>query len=906
MKKQTAKEVGGWWHFTGEAEIFEASNPDRLSRLYFPLCNEAGLLSAITPMLHGDIKTGQNHFLTLPLAAEDLHNTRSARNFWISVEGKAPWSATGSSASASLNRANPKNAETSRLEAGALWHRLTRENRSLGLRAITTNFVPADRERVEIMRVEITNTGRKPVSITPTAAIPIFGRSADNLRDHRHVTSLLHRIDTDEFGVLVTPTMSFNERGHHPNSTVYAVLGCEGEGQAPIGLFPTVDSFIGEGENFDAPRAVFEDRDPPKLAAAALQGREAVGALRFRTRKLNPGKSVSYLLILGIGDSRKEVMSWLKAYGSDEKVREALDDTKRFWKDQLDRIQVATDDPHFGRWTRWVILQPILRKIFGNSFLPDFDYGRGGRGWRDLWQDCLGLLLLDQTVPPSSTLPPATDVRSLLLNNFAGVRMNGTNATIIGKKPGEFIADRNNISRTWMDHGVWPWVTTSFYLQQTGDLGFLLEDAGYFGDQDLPHGDKTKGTVLEHILIQHLTAYFNTGGHGNIRLEDADWNDGLDMAPEQGESVAFTAMYAGNLLEISESLRVLQQREGIQKVEIAAEIMTLLEATEPSIGISPSAKQDRLKAYRSRCAKGISGTRVAVSLDSLIVDLAQKGEVLAKQVREKEYIKTAGGYAWFNGYYDNRGGRVEGETSHGVRMTLTGQVFPILSGVATNEQVQQCFAAAKKYLQDRKWGGYRLNTDFGDVQMQLGRAFSFAYGEKENGAFFSHMVVMFANALYRRGFVDEGHDVLNSLYRMSMNSDIAKIYPGIPEYFNSEGRGLYHYLTGSASWYLFTLVAQVMGVRGIWGDLLLAPKLVPEQFGSLGQVKISTQFAGKQLQIVYLNRSKTPYGQYRIDSVLLQGRTFPLPTQRQNEITIPRATLSQIVSPTVEITVSLS
>lgn len=40
--------------------------------------------------------------------------------------------------------------------------------------------------------------------------------------------------------------------------------------------------------------------------------------------------------------------------------------------------------------------------------------------------------------------------------------------------------------------------------------------------------------------------------------------------------------------------------------------------------------------------------------------------------------------------------------------------------------------------------------------------FGFAYGEKENGAVFSHMAVMFANALYKRGFVKEGHRALNA------------------------------------------------------------------------------------------------------------------------------------------------
>ena len=41
------------------------------------------MMSVVTPTLHGDAKTGQNSFLTLPVSVEDLHNTRSARNFWV-------------------------------------------------------------------------------------------------------------------------------------------------------------------------------------------------------------------------------------------------------------------------------------------------------------------------------------------------------------------------------------------------------------------------------------------------------------------------------------------------------------------------------------------------------------------------------------------------------------------------------------------------------------------------------------------------------------------------------------------------------------------------------------------------------------------------------------------------------
>jgi len=97
-----------------------------------------------------------------------------------------------------------------------------------------------------------------------------------------------------------------------------------------------------------------------------------------------------------------------------------------------------------------------------------------------------------------------------------------------------------------------------------------------------------------------------------------------------------------------------------------------------------------------------------------------------------------------------------------------------------------------------------------------------------------------------------------------------------------------------------------MGIRGIWGDLLLAPKLMPDQFGAKGQLVVTTNFAGKCLKVTYVNRSKKPYGQYKIDSVLFQGRSFPIPDDRPIEVTIPRSTLTQVVSPTVEITVNLA
>ena len=97
------------------------------------------------------------------------------------------------------------------------------------------------------------------------------------------------------------------------------------------------------------------------------------------------------------------------------------------------------------------------------------------------------------------------------------------------------------------------------------------------------------------------------------------------------------------------------------------------------------------------------------------------------------------------------------------------------------------------------------------------------------------MTVMYANALYQRGFVKEGYRALYTLLEQAMNTPVSLMYPGIPEYFDADGKGKYPYLTGAASWYMMTMVTQIFGFRGEWGDLVLEPKFC---CGSLTKVAI--------------------------------------------------------------------
>ena len=158
----------------------------------FLLAGDGGLKSCITPTLGGDSKRDQNHFLMEPVSIENLHNNKNTRNFWCRIKNRGYWSACGSSAEAEFLRFTGEQ-EKSVLEAGFMWQKLTRTSAVHGLKAEITSFVTVD-GAMEVMMTELTNITEEPLEMTPIAVMPVYGRSADNIRDHRHVTSLLHRI----------------------------------------------------------------------------------------------------------------------------------------------------------------------------------------------------------------------------------------------------------------------------------------------------------------------------------------------------------------------------------------------------------------------------------------------------------------------------------------------------------------------------------------------------------------------------------------------------------------------------------------------------------------------------------------------------------------------------------------
>ena len=541
------------WKIKNKEEgSFYVENPHHYSEIYFPLTNTQGkIFSWISPFLSGDIKTSFDNYLTYPATIFDIKNPFSVRSLWLyfnpdKVLNLSPLWPTS---------------DKIILEAGPLWSKIIRENKEEKILIEIINFVP-ENTPLEIIWIKITNKDSKPKSFIPISSIPLFCRSANNIFDHRQVTSLLNRAFISRKGIIVKPTLIFDEKGHQENKTSYFVFGFTDQSNSLWGVFSNLEEFTGRGNLF-YPESVFSNKKPQIKKTET--GKENFAGLKFKRQSLNPQETLNLFLTMGITEANPYKI--VKNLNTPQKIIKAFQESKDAWAKLFKRINIDTKDNKFDFWINWVGLQPILRKLFGCSFLAHFDYGKGGRGFRDLWQDLLNL-----------TITSPQDIKKELINNFRSLRIDGSNATIITKE-GTFISDRNKISRVWSDHGVWPYLTLKAYLDRTGDYKTLFRKVEFFRDHQLKRAQEVdinflkkerpdyflrdkfgriyKSTILDHLLIQNLVPFFNAGKKGNIRLENADWNDALDMAEKWGETVAFSCMYAKNIKDLADLLEYL-------------------------------------------------------------------------------------------------------------------------------------------------------------------------------------------------------------------------------------------------------------------------------------------------------------------------------------------------------------
>lgn len=880
------------WHFIdAKTGTFLAPQASDISRLYFPLMNEYGMKCSITPELKGDIAASFSQYLTPATVTEELHRNVSSRNFWLVPENHNPWSVSGNSVFQKTQRWT-ENRDQSEVEAQPGVFKLRRKHADLPLQTEVTVFVPNANHFVELMKVTVKNTGDKALNLAAFYALPVFGRHADNFRDHRQVTTMFQRVFSTPNSVRVKPNIIHDEHGHQPNKMNYVVMACEADGSSPDSVWPVMKDFIGEGGSLDNPEAVFHKKQAPFYAEGEADGREAVAAFRFADLVLEAGEQKEFIILHGLTENIDDLALWEKIYCKNHLFDQALKTTLDYWNNLTGQVSYHTADTVFDGWMRWVAFQLKCRQVFGNSFLPDFGYGRGGRGWRDLWQDLLSILLID-----------APSAKTEILNNFKGIRIDGSNATIIGSEPGAFIADRNSVPRTWSDHGAWPVFVVNFYIQQTGDLAILGHKTTYWKDvfshrskqrdeEYLPkqgnkqldnEGNIVESTIFEHLLVQQLSAFYHVGEHNNLLLEGGDWNDTLDMARDKGESVCFHHFYGANFKILANWAEKMIEK-GQETIDLQPEILMLLDQLPGQSAIDygdPKAKMLLLGAYFEAVRHRLTAKKTRVDLSQLLADLEAKSAHIQSHLQKNEWIETSDGFGFFNGHYNNHGNAIHGQSAEGVSIDLASQAIPLISGTASVKQIESVWQSVNHFLKDDDSAGLRLCSPFRELDLNIGRITGFVYGHKEHGSKWLQQNIMLAYGLLNEGFAEAGNSLLEDVYDLCVDSSKSLIFPGIPSFLEPGDRGAYAYLTGSSAWMMLTLTTQVFGIQGYFGDLKINPKIGNFLFDSQDQLSISLPFQDLRLIISFAINKTGNIVHQAVDNVKINGKQISF--LRQNE-----------------------
>jgi len=806
---------------------------------YIPLLNQKGLRSFLTPFFAGHLVLNHDRYILEPTSERSLYQPTTSRNVLFYIDGNRY------DLNAMLNH---QINEPYEFETGHAYQKVTRKHEGVSFQ--TLSFLPMN-DPVELHHITIKNESEVPKTLKAITAVELYARSAENQRDHRHVTSLLNQIHIDDDGIILHPTLHFDEKGHHPNEMKYFVFAVSHDLKVE-GIIPTFDAFVDHGTT-QYPKGLKNFTNQTRV-----EGYEAMGAISFDEMTLQPNQTIKLTLMIGADTSVDSIYRIKTKYQDDVNVIKSCQDADNEIKTYIDQLHFKIASEDITMRLEDVSLQPMYRRFMGNSYMPHHDYGKGGRGWRDLWQDLIALNMYHHK-----------DVFEMLYQYFKGVRLDGSNATIIGDKPGEFKADRNMIARVWSDHGAWPLITLSMYIDETGDLNILLKNQVYFQDhfthycQQTTHQPETsfttyEGSILEHMIIEHVVAVNHMGSNGFVKLIDADWNDGLDMGKKHGETIAFTMMYTHHLKRLSEWIGAL----GVETLTLYEPIVNLM---NQSID---------LNTYFDQCLTYHKS--ISVNAKEVQKQLIELHETMLRHIRSN---------AFKHGIYQSYVGHDATFLDDDQTVMLTGQAMALLNYVATPEQAVMLSKKTKEALYDEKLGGYQLNSLYDSSKHPLGRAFYFAYHHKENGAVFSHMAMMYAFGLYQYDLVDLGREAYITILKRALDEK-SEVYRGIPEYFNDKGIGKYLYLTGSASWLLYILRRQVFGLAFKLGNLYLEPKLTKDDFID-GQVSIHTLTFGLETTITYHNPKQLTFNAYRIQSIMADGQKVTLPiTKHFNHITV--------------------
>lgn len=378
---------------------------------------------------------------------------------------------------------------------------------TVGVRSTVTMFVPPG-VPLEIWMLEVQNLSPKQRDISVTSYLEwCLGTAHDTHRE-------FHR--------------TFTETEYAPQSRailarkrLWAIPNAKGQGWNRNWDGTAVHSCSEEISGFECDRERFIGmygslQSPAALHGAGLSGGcgkwgEPVASLQTEM-SLAPGEKACVVFVVGVGADDAAALEMAERYAEPHRALDALEQTRKWWDEQLDGFEVSTPDPGLDALLNyWLRYQAMAGRIWGRS---GYYQPGGAYGFRDQLQD-------SQVFLP--TQPDLTRRQILLHASHQFVAGN----VFHWWQP---ITESGAHSR-FSDDLLWlPFLVLS-YLRETGDFGIL--------DARAPYADGPSESLRRHCERAIDLSLSRFSERGLPLIGEGDWNDGLSAAgwDGKGESV---------------------------------------------------------------------------------------------------------------------------------------------------------------------------------------------------------------------------------------------------------------------------------------------------------------------------------------------------------------------------------
>ena len=489
---------------------------------------------------------------------------------------------------------------------------------------------------------------------------------------------------------------------------------------------------------------------------------------------LKANEKISFSFMLGTEIGNDNISSLIEKFNSNDKIAKELKTVKDYWKKRLSVFKVKTPDESFDNMINgWYLYQTISSRI--NARAGFYQVG-GAFGYRDQLQDCTNLAIVEPQL-----------AHDQIINNAKHQFMEGD----VLHWWHEFI--RLGLRSRYKDDFLWLVFAVNRYVTITGDYKILDEQIEFVDGQKLTDKEaerginyvysNTKKSLYEHCLLSIDKSFSEFGENGLPLMGGGDWNDGMNNIGIGGKG---TSVWLGFFL------------------------YTIVKSFLP---IAKKYKDLDTKEYEAKLK----------DLKTALNTVAWDGDY---------YLRA---------FFDN-GAPIGSKDNLECKIDLLSQSFAIISEVIDKEKIPSVIGSVEDNLVDNDINIIKLLTPGSEESKDNpGYIMDYPPGLRENGGQYTHAVSWYLMALVKLGEKDKAYEyfqMINPINRTLTKKEVQKykIEPYVIAgdiYSNKDhlGRGGWSWYTGSAGWFYYIGLTEILGLKKEGNTLKFKPS-VPQSWKS--------------------------------------------------------------------------